>query len=204
MNRTLMLLLAGLCAMAAGCGAWRSAALPPPASEEFLTRCVYSFYNGELEAGPSGILVTKRQGNVTNHLILTAGHVVSQVWLQARQSGRCYLGFRKDVALDCVRRIEAPSDRLRPFLHTKFPAEDVGCFLVHALAEGVSMNGGRVCAVGLDSPFEGGVGIVRTPSDYEKHGIGVGTPVFALCTDLSKPLGNNDRDWSCTIVERGA
>lgn len=210
MNRIPVFLLAGLCAMVAGCGDWRSAALPPPANEEYLTRCVYTFYNGgheticgeENETGPSGILVTKRQGTVTNHLILTAGHVVSQIGLWAQQSGKCYLGFRKDVALDCVRRIEAPSDRLRPFLHTEFPVEDIGGFLVHALAEGVAMNGGRVCAVGLDSPFEGGVGILRTPSDYGKYGIGIGTPVFALCSDLSKPLCNNDYDWSCSVIER--
>lgn len=64
------------------------------------------------------------------------------------------------------------------------------------------MNEGRVCAVGLDSPFEGGVGIVRTSSDYGKYGIRVGTPVFALCSDLSKPLDSNGYDWSCTTVER--
>lgn len=190
-----------MCAVALG-GCSGQSALPPPASHEFLSGCVYTLYKNGYESGPSGILVTKRNGTATSHMILTAGHVVRETVAQMKTSGKCYLGFQKATDANAVRRISAPADFVTPFLHPAFPREDLGLLSVRDLEAGVASNGGRIRAIGLDSPFERGVGVVRDDSDYEKFGIGIGTAVFAFCSDISRPLGNLGYDWSRTVIER--
>ena len=53
---------------------------PLPATSESLRESVYTFYRSVTEPGPSGVLVATRRGDETRHLILTAGHVVKQLF----------------------------------------------------------------------------------------------------------------------------
>ena len=180
-----------------GCGE----KMPAPANHDFLTRCTYTFYKSYKEAGPAGVMVDMRQGSLACHLILTAGHVVDQVYRQAMLNNKYDLGFRKDSDINVVRRIEGDVKQLQPFKHPDFPAEDCGLFAMVDVS-GITGNSGLLCSINLDRSFGSGVGVIREYGDYALYGIQAGTEVFALCTDLGKRLSNDEYDWSCTTIER--
>lgn len=175
---------------------------PPPATSESLRESVYTFYRSVTEPGPSGVLVATRRGDETRHLILTAGHVVKLLFPLQNDQGESHLGFRSADRPHVVRRISAPTNHVRPFLHTAYPGEDLGGFLVKGLEKGVKSNNGHVCAIDLDRPLGNGVGVVRDEADYARYSISVGTEVFAYCSDILKPIGNLGYDWCDSVIVR--
>lgn len=190
-----------LCALAlVGCS--DKTKLPPPATDKSLRECVYTFYKGYTEPGPSGVLVATQKNGSTNHVILTAGHVVRQLAPLHRASNTCYLGFRSAGRPNVVRRIAAPAGYVCPFLHPDCPIEDLGGFLVKDLEAGVRSNSGRIFPIDLDIPFANGVGIVRDESEYAKCSISEGTEVFTFCSDITKPVDNLGYDWRDSVIVR--
>lgn len=177
--------------------------IPPPATEEQLAQSVFTFYKSETEAGPSGILLAKQQGASTHYLILTAGHVAATQNAIMRKTGDCHLGFRKAGDASVIRRIRASTDKLivlpPPFTDAN---EDVGGFLAYDLAEGVTANGGALRPIRLGKSLDGGVGIIRDVSDYARYSITTGTEVVAFCSDIKKPLGNLNFDWTGSVIRR--
>lgn len=178
------------------------AEIPPPATSDLLRESVYTFYRSYTEPGPSGVLVVTQRNGSSNHLILTAGHVVRQLNSLHKVSGEVYLGFRSANRPNALRRICAPAGYVRPFLHSDSPAEDTGGFGVRDLAGGVTANGGCVSPIDLDVPFANGVGIVRGQFDYEKYSISVGSEVFTFCSDITQPIDNQGYDWCDSVVVR--
>ncbi len=175
---------------------------PLPATNESLRESVYTFYRSVTEPGPSGVLVATRRGDETRHLILTAGHVVKQLFPLQKDQGEFHLGFRSADRPHVVRRISAPTNHVCPFLHTAYPGEDLGGFLVKGLEKGVKSNNGHVCAIDLDRPLGNGVGVVRDEADYARYSISVGTEVFAYCSDITQPIDNQGYDWCDSVVVR--
>lgn len=192
-----LLAVVGIGAMMVGC----KPNLPPPANHDFLTRCHYTFYKSFHEAGPSGVMVDMRQGNKTCHMILMAAHVVDEVYKRAKVNKNYGIGFRKQSDINIVRRIEGGLNMMMPFKHPDYSAEDIGLFTIPDVS-GIVANEGSVCSINLDKPFVGGVGVIRERGDYARYGIHAGSEVFALCSDLSKALSNNEYDWTCQTIER--
>lgn len=174
--------------------------LPPPASEEFLTRSVYTFYKSFNEAGPSGVMIDAQIGKRQGHMILTAGHVVRIYKHIFKKSGLAQIGFRKAENINVVRRIDAPYNCLIPFEHPSFPVYDLGVFAIPDIS-GIENNCGKVCSINIDKPFANGVGFICDESEYAKYSITTGTPVFCFCSDISRTPEFHGHDWNSPTIK---
>ena len=184
-------------------GCFKEGKLPPPASDEFLTRSVYTFYKSFNEAGPSGIMIDAQIGKRRGHMILTAGHVVRIYKNIFKKSGLAQIGFRKAENINIIRRIKAPNNSLIPFEHPSFPVCDLGVFAIPDIS-GITNNHGKVCSINIDQPFANGVGFVcdESESEYAKYSITTGTPVFCFCSDISRTPEFDVYDWNLPTIKR--
>lgn len=182
-------------------GCFKEGRLPPPASEEFLTRSVYTFYKSFNQAGPSGVMIDAQIDKRRGHMILTAGHVVRIYKNIFKKSELAQIGFRKADNINVVRRIEAPYNCLIPFEHPSFPVCDLGVFAIPDIS-GITNNYGKVCSINIDKPFANGVGFLCDESEYAKYSITTGTPVFCYCSDISRALEFHGSDWNLPTIKR--